>query len=699
MMRVALRGVSDDQEQARGMYNPWLLLSSLDQTDDDLLAPPLRSEEAHAGGISYDVLLQASVNQSLSLSPWGALQDIHCVCGCSPQERARGLSRVRCSFAGGTWSNNSRNSNAKPSFCILHRPFLFASSSPLHNSNNNNNVSQPPLSSYFGTHAPRIPLLVAVCDLVVAPLGNNNDNETETTDILTDHGRWSFHTGGGVAFDHVREHRLTRLPASDVACRRDNNAHNATTTTTTTHCRLPVQFQWAGRTPLLSRRQQKAGVYNGWTPLGTWEDDWVPLHTSSSKATSDSVGIPHAPQLHGSTVAYVDAGDCWMDNPHRRRDNNQTSQAGEPLNPWHCKAGLLNWNILSGLLEHAPAQLLEAISFRRTNARFFLWQGYDEVFLDGQPNGVLLGHDDLAIAVGGGVETSMHDDDHMVRDSLLADKRGLKGYTVQLQGSVPLAVLNIPPWHSFLWKNPFRVLPDDDHKPSQVIMDYRNRLLRFTLRNLRDASTVHPLQQLLSNNYSSHVEWILPQDPDRRKAVEQSVAAHLADYANPRWQMDVLPNVALMWRRSPVGASAMSLRNCKRCLVNIDEIAQAVANDTGMGVLLLHPTSIVPAPLQVYAVYATKLLVAMHGGAWGFAAGLGPRQAAVEILPVRQRLDASHIPRLGGAAYRCYLCFDCRGSLMTGAANVTNVLHAVRDALAEVAGRTAALHSPTDPST
>lgn len=510
-----------------------------------------------------------------------------------------------------------------PTVCTLQRA-LFYGSEPV--------AGLPEETVFFGAQAPRFPLVVAVCD--AAP---------GYEDLLSSAKRWSAHNNFGVTFDHVSEHRIINLPSQD-ACR------DAAAT-----CTVPKSFQWGGSTAR-------------WIPA-QWDD--------ANLAWSD---IPVAPQLGPSaSVAYIDSADCWLHNPNRGKDGG----VGEPINPWHCNAIMLNWNVLSGLFEAFPRHFLGTSHFSRTDAKLFALQGYDEFFIGGQPNGHLSGWHAALAAAGGGFEPNFHDDDHAKTKLLQADRSGTKGYAVSLQGILPMSVANAAPESSFIWgirdKRP-------DERPSQVIVDFRVKVLEQVDQELRTLLSEHPLETL-RNNYPNHIKWILPDDPDTRKEIEESFRADFDRWQASRkeWSSTVLPKLALVWRRSPFGGAPVNRNTCKRCLTNIEEIVQAVANEFNMVVLLMHPVSQIPSCLQLYAIYATKLLVAMHGGAWGAAAGMQSGQAAVEIVPAKLQINAQHFVRLGGAASRLVRCADCDRNRGTGSgkANVEDVLSATRQALEE----------------
>jgi hypothetical protein len=343
---------------------------------------------------------------------------------------------------------------------------------------------------------------------------------------------------------------------------------------------------------------------------------------------------------------------------------------------------MLNWNILSGLFETYPRHFLGTPKFSRADAKLFALQGYDEFYIGGQPNGHLSGWHAAAAAAGSGFEPNFHDDDHFVTKLLKNDPTGKKGYVVSLQGSLPVSVSNVAPSSSLIWGVKDK-LPDS--KPSQVLVDYRIKILEQVDQELRSLLADHPLAAL-RNNYPNNTKWILPDRPDKHQEIEDSFQMEFERWrvGGNKWSTTVLPKFAVVWRRSPFGM-AVDRRNCKRCLTNIEKIAEAVANEFDMAVLLMHPTSQIPVSLQLYAVYATRLLVAMHGGAWGATAGMQTGQAAVEILPANLKINAQHFVSLGGATARLVLCTDCSSFKGTdsGEANIVDVLNATRQALVE----------------
>jgi hypothetical protein len=77
--------------------------------------------------------------------------------------------------------------------------------------------------------------------------------------------------------------------------------------------------------------------------------------------------------------------------------------------------------------------------------RMFAFQGYDEFYINGLPNGPLVGWHDAMIAAGAGFETGFHDDDHKITSMLKKASHGNANYKVRLQGVLPAAVLNASP--------------------------------------------------------------------------------------------------------------------------------------------------------------------------------------------------------------------------------------------------------------
>ena len=70
-----------------------------------------------------------------------------------------------------------------------------------------------------------------------------------------------------------------------------------------------------------------------------------------------------------------------------------------------------------------------------------------------------------------------------------------------------------------------------------------------------------------------------------------------------------------------------------------DQVAQAVA-DRGLVVLFVEFTRAVPDELQLWLFASARVVVGMHGGAWGTAVVMGGGQSAVEILTEPKHLKS-----------------------------------------------------------
>jgi hypothetical protein len=488
----------------------------------------------------------------------------------------------------------------------------------------------------------RIPVVLAVCDV--------ESKYTGLFDARAGKRFWRSHVAfGGVKFDHVSEWRLAQMPPT-IVC-----AGVAVGQGLLAGCALPGALQWGG--------SQRRGPGNGWMP------DW-------SAPTRTWAGVARAPQLNQSHVAFLDSADCWCHDFQRVNS----------MNPWHCKASILNWNVLSALFNRRPS-LLGLPSFSAQNATLFALQGYDEFF----PNRPLVGWYDLEAAAGGGLVFDFHDDDHALREALRKSATRSNEYRVVLQGRLPTAVTNAPPDLSPLWR---AVGGFDSRGPSNVLAQYRQDLVGVITTALVDAASAeHPVDTLLG--LTGSVRLIDAGDgasrtdrggADNADPVQPLLATDRDAWTKDRrsWRLAVLGDLAVVVRRSPHGTDFADNAVCGRCLTNIDTLATAVAKATGMHVLLVHLTGAIPSALQAYLFMAARLVVGMHGGAWGGAIGMSPMQAAVEVVvSSTDTVSAVQIVRPTGAVYAQSVCLGCDGNTArSGEADIVDVVAKVRGVLA-----------------
>lgn len=152
-----------------------------------------------------------------------------------------------------------------------------------------------------------------------------------------------------------------------------------------------------------------------------------------------------------------------------------------------------------------------------------------------------------------------------------------------------------------------------------------------------------------------------------------ALGQEMLDFSHVNWSPTILPKFALVIQRSGT-----------RRITNIEKLAQTLAKELGLAVLLFQPHYDIPEALQVYLFLAASLVVGMHGGAWGSALVLSTGQAAVEVLPNPSSLTARHIVTVGGAAYESSLCLDCSSaSKDSGRANVKEVVKKAQHVLCE----------------
>ena len=627
-------------------------MSRLQEEQQQRLATSMH-DEASRGGLASSVWME----KSKDYPKFGNLQNLTCVCGCVDESNSNTTNSGAVSSPSQVYCALSEKN--LPVWCVVHQGYLYASDKPLWTTGN---------SAPFGTKAPRIPLLVILCD---AADGYQH--------FLTPAVWRQSHSHFGIAFDHITEHRVIHISPSSLSSSlllsTPQQVQDSTTNINNNNneeISIPSTFLWHGSTR------------GGWQP-------WKPIHNDTDTSNSHSnnkttTSQQRAPQLHGATVAFLESGDCWTHGLAVTDD--PTTVKG--INPWHCVAGMLNWGILSRLFAQYPRQLLHLHTYGPHMTRFFAWQGMDEFFHLGEPTltstgNELVGQADLRLLAGKGVETSMHDDDHKVREALVSDKTGKAGYRVELQGRIPRAILNMAPGRSLLWSNE-NFVGKYYGEPNQIIMEYRNQLLEEHLKTFQGLFPNHHPIQVLRTNFSEYCRWILPEgDDNATQLVRDAMEAEISNYNEQTWKMDLLsPPVILIWRRSAMNATTINSNTCSRCIENVNAMAQKVSDATGMPVVLLHPTLAVPVSLQMYILYACQVVLAMHGGAWGLAYGLSPRQAAVEILPHGQQLTFQHMVDMGKPVYRKVACPTCRP---TGPVNVDEVIRNVRDALAELKAR------------
>lgn len=597
------------------------------------------------GGLTFDYIM----NDNSSTSVFGNLQQDNghnhgrrCVCGCTSEEQARNLTRVDCSVVAPLNTNNA----PPPLVCFLQNAVLYGSKSRSSLSNNNSAILQD-TTLHFGTEPSRIPLLIAVCDLVD---GYSNLFESSSTDLY-----WENHHNWGVRFDHVSEWRIANLPASKSCGSFQQD------------CRVPSQWKWVGTTT----KTNSARPYNGWMPQ---EVD------SKSSLPWEDVLSTSAPQLQGASVAYIDSGDCWLHNPDRA-----SQQGGEPLNPWHCKAPLLNWFVLTGLFERYPQELLNMTSFDTSNVRFFPLAGYDEYYMNGQPTGGgdLPGMHELQLLAGAGIETGFHDDDHNFRTAFspppptTAKAKQNPNVHVEFQGLLPRSVLNAPPSQSLMWID---TPGKPDKKPDEVIVDYRMKMEEMVASDLRKHFDRHPLEEL-ANSHARSIQWIEPPNLGSK----QGVLDDIEKWSSSDWRPSVLKKFAILFRRAPIGQT-MDPNSCRRCLLNDDDVARQLADSLDMYVLVVHPTTTIPATLQTYLWLSANLVVGMHGGCWAGSVVMTAGQAAVEIVP--ERIDSRSMVELGGGSYEAAACPDCvKRKSRSGQVVVTDIMEKANHSLASAKTR------------
>lgn len=370
-------------------------------------------------------------------------------------------------------------------------------------------------------------------------------------------------------------------------------------------CSAPPEMRFAGT-------EEQVKSFNGWVAGHGGDGGQQRLH--------DRGNLP-VPGLNGALVAYLDSADCWM---HQGKNN-----------PWHCLAGAINWNILTSLFTRKPS-LLGLDGFDRTKATVLAVQGFDE-FAQRQ----LVGWDDYAAAAAGFM-ADFHDDDHLLSKAL---KRGFSA-RVSLQGYIPVVVTNTAPSSSPVW-GPVGSLPQVG-AGTQVLAEYR----AYRRANIANELGINPErprklpEDVLSLNDSIVI--VRPAGDSTRK----SVGLYSED------------GFILVVRRFP-HQTTPAAEQCGRCVLNIDEVAQSVADEFKSLVLFVYLSQAVSRTLQAYLFSSAKLIIGMHGGAWGQAVLMGPNQAAIEILPwpkASRQANAEHIVRLGGAKYAAVECSSCSQS-------------------------------------
>jgi len=301
------------------------------------------------------------------------------------------------------------------------------------------------------------------------------------------------------------------------------------------------------------------------------------------------------------------------------------------------------------------------------DAVLMAWQGSDEFFAHGQN---LSGWMEFYLSSGGNMDDRHHDNDHKISNFLkhYADQTSVttdKVAVVTLRGKLATGVVNPPASVSPIWKP----VPEDPKSPriQQVFSEYRretNLLLASMLKN--ESSTVYPLDRLIQE-YPQNVQVVFPNNNYTNAAAaaadfflhdDEFIKNDRSKWNNSQdWQPRTLPNLAIVVRRSPPSERIIS---CKRCIQNVQELAQSVATNLDMVTLLVYFTYDMPLSLQAYLFHSTRLLVAMHGGSWSHALGMASDQAAVEIVPWGLgRTNVRHFMSLTGCAYESLLCSNC----------------------------------------
>lgn len=157
---------------------------------------------------------------------------------------------------------------------------------------------------------------------------------------------------------------------------------------------------------------------------------------------------------------------------------------------------------------------------------------------------------------------------------------------------------------------------------------------------VRGASfTDHPIDELL-NKFPDYAKMVLPRAaPSVRdcpggagdqRTLEADREAWTRDGGINAWQPTVLCDLAMVIRRSPPTTDFTNRggdgARCGRCLRNVVELADAVANTATRPTLVVYLTGAVPAASQAYLFMVASLVVGMHGGAWGQAIMMTPGQ-------------------------------------------------------------------------
>jgi hypothetical protein len=277
---------------------------------------------ATEAGLSWAYLLGDDARES----PFGRLSAMECVCGTCGGDSSQGGRPAGAKAMRGPSSVRCSFVTGAVRVCVLTDALFYA--------------EPKPTVTFAST---QIPLVLAVCEL-----------DERFKDLFSSRKAgvfWKSHNNfGGVKFDHVSEWRLAHMPPDKTACPTGDATSNAS-------CSVPTELVWQG-----VRHSSPWG--NGWG-----------LHARRAGLTLWS-SIPRAPQLGATaTVAYMDSADCWAHDFAKLK--------GSSINPWHCIASALNWNILAALLSRRP-DLVGMQSFSPANAVLLALQGYDEYY-DNRP--------------------------------------------------------------------------------------------------------------------------------------------------------------------------------------------------------------------------------------------------------------------------------------------------------------------------
>eukprot|EP00545_Synedropsis_sp_CCMP1620_P013551 CAMPEP_0119028328 /NCGR_PEP_ID=MMETSP1176-20130426/38686_1 /TAXON_ID=265551 /ORGANISM="Synedropsis recta cf, Strain CCMP1620" /LENGTH=568 /DNA_ID=CAMNT_0006984445 /DNA_START=259 /DNA_END=1965 /DNA_ORIENTATION=+ len=473
-------------------------------------------------------------------------------------------------------------------------------------------------NAFFYTSEQNVPFVLAACKM---------EDQFEGIFRHASSGYWNGHRANKYAYDHVNGNfRIGNLAAK---CSENGG------------CRVPSSFDWGGD----DGTTQKSSA-NGWVPTTT--DDWVGMSA-----------IPRSPELGDARAAYLNAGDC----------NVKVLNGTILSNPWHCKAAWATWQVWSLLAEHNPQSVLGIAAFNSKDAKLFEFAGGRGFYESRHQVG---GWYEALNAAGAGYESKFQYGSKM----FMQHKKSKPTISVKLTGRLPLAITNANPWHSPIWQ----WLGPKTDKPSQIFDDYRSEMEDVVVQGL-DRSDLHPILQL-QKMCPDNIRLVLPTKEVARKGALVFLDADVARWSQSQtWEPRIIPKLVYVIQRPALG-STISTKSCKRCLTNIDELVETLAEELGFVVVVVHLNEEVPQLHQIYLFLVAQLIVAMHGGAWGSALVTSVGQAAVEVLPKMQNINADHIVSAGGAVYDSSLCLTCLDSKsLTGEADIPDVLFKAKKAL------------------